>query len=311
MSNNQTEIKKTNTFWPIIIAILICIVLLGIAPILSKWYASFFFNEDLSSLEKVGQFGDGFGFGNALISAAAFAGVIVSMYLQRKDLELQRKSLEIQQEELRNNTEELRAQRTEFETQNKTMKLQRFENTFFNMLSLHNEITNSLNIETISNRLSGAMNSDNVRGREVFKLFYKNITKIGVRDIEGLQYQLRINQNKAMVYQSYPHISLLDHYFRNILQILRFIDGMPDSVLPFEGKKNYSTIVISTFSEYELVFLFFNAIHFNDCDMPEYMEYVNKYSLLNELRPEIIGVQILEYFKDAFDDSAFTRETIS
>lgn len=61
-------------------------------------------------------FGDSFGVVNVLlISALAFAGMIVTFVLQRKELEVQRK---------------------EFFSQNETLRLQRFENTFFNMIDL-------------------------------------------------------------------------------------------------------------------------------------------------------------------------------
>ena len=75
-------------------------------------------------------FGDSFGVVNALISAFAFAGMIVTFRLQRTELKMQR--------------EELAAQREEFSQQNETMRLQRFENTFFHMMELQQDIVNDL-----------------------------------------------------------------------------------------------------------------------------------------------------------------------
>lgn len=75
-------------------------------------------------------FGDSFGAVNALISAFAFAGMIVTFVLQRYELSMQRKELE--------------AQRMEFSSQNETLRLQRFENTFFNMMELQQSIVNDL-----------------------------------------------------------------------------------------------------------------------------------------------------------------------
>jgi hypothetical protein len=48
-----------------------------------------------------GQFGDQFGAVNALFSGLAFAGVIVTILLQREELQLQRQELEQTREELR------------------------------------------------------------------------------------------------------------------------------------------------------------------------------------------------------------------
>jgi hypothetical protein len=54
-----------------------------------------------------GQFGDIFGGINALFTGLAFAGVIYTILLQRKELDFQRKELGMQREELRANRAEL------------------------------------------------------------------------------------------------------------------------------------------------------------------------------------------------------------
>ncbi len=82
-----------------------------------------------------GTFGDQFGAVNALFSGLAFAGLIYTIILQRRDLELQRNDLKLQREELALTRKEMEEQTAEFEKQNETLRIQRFENTFFNMLS--------------------------------------------------------------------------------------------------------------------------------------------------------------------------------
>ena len=77
-------------------------------------------------------FGDSFGAVNALISAFAFAGMIVAFIMQRYELKLQRK-------ELRMTRDEMKEQTAEFETQNAIMKKQAFEGTFFKMLEVHRQ----------------------------------------------------------------------------------------------------------------------------------------------------------------------------
>ena len=73
-----------------------------------------------------GTFGDMFGAVNALFSGLAFAGVIIAIFLQRKELEFQREELELTRGEFEKQTDE-------FEKQNDNLNIQRFENTFFNM----------------------------------------------------------------------------------------------------------------------------------------------------------------------------------
>ncbi len=129
--HNNEETKSRLWIW-IIIAIIGVIALWGLSWILIDKYI------DCSTAQ--GTFGDKFGAVNSLFSGLAFAGLIVTLLYQKEELKLQR-------EELTQTREELKGQREEFEEQNKTMKRQRFENTFFNMLSLQQEITHNLSYE--------------------------------------------------------------------------------------------------------------------------------------------------------------------
>lgn len=76
------------------------------------------------------------GFGS-LFTAYAFAGVIVTVLLQRAELQEQRK-------ELRAQRIELEGQKRELEIQNRTAQLQRFENSFFHLLEDFKFTTNVL-----------------------------------------------------------------------------------------------------------------------------------------------------------------------
>jgi uncharacterized membrane protein len=62
---------------------------------------------------------------NVLFSGLAFVGVIIAIFMQREELELQRN--------------ELAETRAEFKEQNKTLRKQRFENSFFQLLAVHNQ----------------------------------------------------------------------------------------------------------------------------------------------------------------------------
>lgn len=84
----------------------------------------------------VGQLGDVFGVVNALFSGLAFAGLFTAILLQRSDLNLQAKNLSLQIEELRETRTELANQNVHFDAQNRVLKKQSFEATFFQTLSL-------------------------------------------------------------------------------------------------------------------------------------------------------------------------------
>src|SRR5690606_1007550 len=103
--------------------------------------------------EVMGITGDAFGAINALFSGLAFSGLIYAILLQKEELELQR-------QEVRDTRQEIQGQRKALEAQSQTLKKQNFETTLFQMISLHNEIVNSLNTKNDNNRLG--------KGRGVF-----------------------------------------------------------------------------------------------------------------------------------------------
>ena len=106
--------------------------------VLALWAFSWWWiNQHFQCHEERGTFGDMFGAINALFSGFAFAGLIITLFYQKEELKLQR-------EELKETRAEMARQRSEFEEQNNTLKRQRFENTFFSMLSLQQEITSNL-----------------------------------------------------------------------------------------------------------------------------------------------------------------------
>lgn len=104
-----------------------------------------------------GTFGDQFGAVNALFSGLAFAGLIITILLQRRDLRLQRKDLRMQRKELQLNRQEMEAQTAEFEKQNATLLKQTFETTFFHMLELHKQNVQEINVQGLKGRDSMVM----------------------------------------------------------------------------------------------------------------------------------------------------------
>ena len=81
-----------------------------------------------------------FGPVNALFSGMALAGIIWAIVLQKRELELQR-------QELKSTTKALEGQREELEKQNLSFKHQRIENTFFQLLKLHNDVISSFQFQ--------------------------------------------------------------------------------------------------------------------------------------------------------------------
>lgn len=86
-----------------------------------------------------GTAGDMFGAINSLFSGFAFAGIIYTILLQKKEFALQREQLELQRHEVARSTAELAEQ-------NKNMTKQRFETTFFNLISAHDNLVSSVTV---------------------------------------------------------------------------------------------------------------------------------------------------------------------
>ena len=230
-----------------------------------------------------GVFGDSFGAINALISALAFAGMIVTFWLQRKELDMQR--------------QELKAQREEFTQQNKTLKLQRFENTFFHMMELQQQIVNDLNIR-LSDKEKVTQHSiegytdvetivdNSVKGRQVVQYIYRHLEHGFWRGVFD-----EIIESGQEGYVNAPYRDLLDHYFRHLYTILRYVDetdafdlnddGKPDAENEWRQKYHYTTILRSTLSRHEMLMLYYNGLSIFGRE--KLKPLIEKYALLNNL----------------------------
>ena len=134
MSKTSDDSGKVSWWWPYLffgVVIVLWILAIIVLPLC------------FPNIEKRGQFGDSFGVVNALFSGLALAGVIYAIILQKNELELQR-------EELKETRKEIRGQKEQLEAQNQTLQKQNFESSFFQLLGLHNDIVNSMEVERYS-----------------------------------------------------------------------------------------------------------------------------------------------------------------
>lgn len=277
LEEDDKKVPSTPLWW--IFSIIICFLIWVLGGLATNWFAVNYFevgdNDNAPAL-----FGDSFGAVNALISAIAFAGMLVTFRLQKYELSLQR--------------EELSAQRKEFNQQNATLKLQRFENTFFNMLELQQQIVDGLTLEYKASSLFRSGNIPNPPEDE----FYK-----GRETFQGVLCSTRIHQgvyklieeNGVEKYSDSQTISMFDHYFRHLYTILKFIDEtkvFDERSLREEGesiheaKYRYATILRATLSRYELVLLYYNGLSINGRD--KLKPLLERYCMLNNLNKDLL-----------------------
>jgi len=285
MKNDEESWWKIACVWGI--AILVCLAIWVGGAWLTQCYAYHHFPVGLGN-NAPALFGDSFGAVNALISAFAFAGMIVTFWLQRKELKLQR--------------DELESQRMEFTQQNKTLKLQRFENTFFNMMQLQQQIVKDLQYSRVEvtrrsmrsgHRAEPASTptSRTYQGRELFSFLFSHTNDMWN---EGIRTELI--QGGWQAYCDSVWRTYLDHYFRHFYTILRFIDesrsfdfneeGDRDEKYEFAQKYHYATILRATLSRYELVLLFYNGLSIYGRE--HLKPLLEKYSMLNNLNESLL-----------------------
>ena len=285
---NKEETKSRLWIW----------IVVAIIGVLAAWGLSWWLiNKNIDCSTERGTFGDMFGAVNALFSGLAFAGLIVTLLYQKEELKLQR-------EELAQTREELKGQREEFEEQNKTMKRQRFENTFFNMLSLQQEIVANISFDEVKhiydfNAHAHDEQRTSYNGRALFREMYLNL-KVSI-DKNHL-YQGVKDAIKANNYGVYSYISVttrFDHYFRHLYRIFKYVDTS-DLILDDE-RYEYACIVRSQLSDYELVMLFYNCLSTNGKD--KFKPLIERYSIFNNLRIELLAdiEHKKEYSEKAYD----------
>ncbi len=273
MSQADNKEKGTN-YWILILLFAFVVVLFA----LSWW----FLPKYISNSEERGQFGDQFGSVNALFSGLAFAGLIFTIFLQKKELAYQR-------EELTQTREELKGQKEQLEEQNKTLRIQRFENTFFKMMELQQQIVNDLTT-TVYDKENRETREYTFQGRNLFYYFfneakfYINVNR-QTHKVDGFREVLKYKGFSE--YDNFFVTSYFDHYFRHLYRILKFIKQNEDW-LTFEEQYKYSSILRATLSRFELVWLFYNGI--SDNGYEKLKPLMEDYSLLKNIRPNLLSL---------------------
>ncbi len=249
--------KKRSFTW--LFVMLLIVFLLGSVGIYAGLLLYITWPIDLHSLEKTGAFGDSFGILNALFSGLAFGGLIIALMLQRADLQLQR--------------DEIQLTRKEIQSQN-------FENTFFQMLRLHNEIVSAAHVDFYEqwNTEDGPdSNTTLVSGRDCFREFVRRFElQLDQQPRHGKDASdLNIIQTAYNAFWDANQQSL-GHYFRYLYRIFCFIDQSK-----IEDKRLYSGIARAQLSDLELLLLYYNCLSKYGID--KFKPLAEEYALFDNL----------------------------
>jgi len=221
-----------------------------------------------------GTFGDMFGAVNALFSGLAFAGIIIALFFQKKELELQRGELAQTREELKGQKEQLKIQNTVF-------REQAFQTMFFQMLSFHNEIVNSM----VFKQDPGRKNFDYIYAQ--FKRSFEGQLKQSnvVGETNLVQFIAAQFDSFLLSYQSN-----IGHYFKHLCNILDFVDNNK-----YSNEEECFNIIKSLLSTSELCLLFYYSL--SRSGRPKIGKYVINFKLLEGL---VFNLLIAEHHKRAY-----------
>ena len=274
-SNRQNTNFLKKFFWAIIAVILVWLITFTLfiyipAP---EWLP----------IGDRGTFGDMFGGLNTLFSGFAFAGIIISILIQQKELE----------------------------QTNKELGIQNFDRTFFSLLTAFNEIINSLSHtreEYIENKLQYSVDKTfpyNLSpGRWHFKYYYEILNRI-MKGEGSIDHTLETAYDEQEMgdsarqhqYEKFWAIfrGQLGHYFRTLYNIIKIID-----LSKVADKDKYSSILRAQLSDYELVLLFYNCLTPRGKKL---RAYVIKYNLIKHISLDLLASRedAYIYYPELFD----------
>jgi hypothetical protein len=234
----------------------------------------------------MGEWGDFFGgVLNPLLTFLTFMGLLITIMLQQKELQQSRK---------------------EFKGQKESLENQEFDNKFFQMLNLFNNIISTLKYEAFIS----------LRDTKIYQ------------QREALQYiktslVSQVEEKKLITLQDFQQLfddinnkfdTTFKFYFINLYQILKYIDKNSTDE---NSLKEYSNIVRAQLSKDELVLLFYNAMGVREYSGDNYKELIEKYALFEHLRyndlnetknNKLVDSLLIEYSEGAFGKNITLKE---
>jgi len=219
------------------------------------------FTSSKPSIGELGTAGDFLG-GTTVpfLTIASVLFLVSTIFIQRSQLKLQHDELT--------------------ETQN-IFRSQSFENTFFNMINLHNQIVQSINYVDTKTDPGGSIEYN---GRDYFE-FATNELISDFPDVNQIKLEKLIYGYGCYYEKHQAHVG---HYFRNLYHIVKLVHDNTD-LKEYEDKMKYMRIIRAQLSSYELVLLLYNALcsaeHWKESN---FLNYINKYELLHNIERKLL-----------------------
>lgn len=270
---SDTKDKKgfaEKPFWVFLLCVAVVLLVIWFYPIIYPVWVKYYLP---TTWENQGLFGDSYGVVNSFFSGLAFAGLVVAILLQRKELKLQREDLNLTREE---------------------MKIRNFETTFFNMLRLYNDIVGDLVI-----RLHGSPNSD-FQGRSVISEYMKNLKdSLSKRDVSIILAVNNTDEINSLIQKKVPDKILnLEHCVNCLCKIFELVKNEKDKRDIDEFQ--FVEIVTAQLSTDEMIMLFSYGL--TKPRGEKLRHFIEKYHLLKDISEFPYP---FNHLKKNYDDSAF------
>lgn len=210
---------------------------------------------EVYSIEKAGMFGDSFGFLTSVFSGLAFAGVIWTVLSQREELDITRREL----------------------------KVQGFDNAYFQMLRLHNQIVDGIGVALA------------IKGRNTF-VHFKQYLEDTYNRLKTDNSDTSESELLAVAYDQYweKNQCHLGHYFRVLYNILRFLKERDVKKDDYHAK-----LLRAQLSDQELYVIFYNCLYKHGNN---FVAYAVEYQLFDNLGAEYL---LSKDHKNLIDRRAF------
>ncbi|WP_411380100.1 putative phage abortive infection protein [Pseudomonas sp. MPB26] len=234
-----------------------------------------------------GQLGDFIGgILNPLLSFCALIAVLYNLSLQREELSLAR--------------EDAREVQDIQNKQSAIFKQQNFESVFFRLLDMHSSLSRNMRI-----KLGYGPNARVYEGEDAFRYlsnYYIGKLDLVPHSLVPVESQIeRVRDSSQGFLDAY--VGSVGHYYRNIYQILKYVDAFGSAsfgsskkslagmevrraLRSYRSQRNYANMLRAQLSSSEVACLFLNCLATQGDGLKFYVE---KYSMLKTLEPSVIG----------------------
>lgn len=214
-----------------------------------------------------GQIGDWIGGSSTpIITLASFIIILAAFLAQKEELQLTRI--------------EMKETRLLVEQQSHTMARQRFENTFFQMISLHNQIVSEFMLVDGPNTYIGRLAFK--RLHQILNFNHGQTKDLMERTGESFTDLSLIKKAYDAFFTEYEY--LCGHYLRNLYRIYKLIDE--NNEISEEEKEHFSGIIRAQFSSYEQILIFYNGL--SSLGSEKFLPLMYKYDAMEHLNKKLL-----------------------